>query len=207
MNVFLRYCALVLALGTSVPAAARAKPPMMPPRIVQAETPTTSVRARRQERSPFRLGVSGGAILAGPSLDTPMSNPEIFAGARVFSRFWLGGRWYLIPGIGYYKQVGNYSLSTQATNILELSASLQYALLRLGPVGILMGVSNQLTWRFTADGGGLAGLWTYRLGPVVSANIHLSPGLSLVVSSEFDIALYRPHAPNWVNQAGFVFGF
>jgi len=208
VKVFSQYSVLILAVWIAAPALGRAKPPLMPPRIVQNETPSAGFATqRRQKPKIVRLGFSGGLITGAPSLDAPFNASEAFAGGRFFSRLWLGGRWYLIPAVGYYRQFSGLSLSNQATNLLEISASLQYALLKLGPFGLLAGLNQRITWRFTADSGGARGLWNYRLGPAVSLNTRLSGSTSLVITSEFTVPLYRPHPTEWMNQAGLLIAF
>lgn len=208
MTVFLKNSLLILVL-VAAPAFARSKPPMMPARLAPSDSGAAGSSMRteaRAQRTPVRLGLSAGMVVATPSLSSPLQGSELFAGGRFFSRLWLGGRWYFLPAVGYYRQVSGFSVSTQATNLLEISAPLQYALLRLGSIGILAGVSNRLSWRFTADATGLRGAWTYRLGPAVGINVRLSSVTSLLIQSEFTVPLYKPYAPEWSNQVGLLFG-
>lgn len=201
LSVFL----IPLLLGSVAHARSpHGKAPLMPARIAApAESASASQATPETAVAPVRLGIQAGGV--GVVKDSrPFVLGEAFAGLRVFSRFALGSRFYLLPSVGYYRRFSEAMLGSGGADIIELSANLQFALFRLGPVAMTLGANQRFGWRSGSTF--LNGAFFYRVGPGGTLNIRLSKATSIVLGTDYGFSLAGAN-PEWTAHAGLLIGF
>lgn len=197
--------AVFLLLATSAQAGKRStkKPPLMPARLVDSESQTaTSAPEPVRPENPIRLGFSAGAVVMVPDLNQPFAFGDTFVGGRIFSRVWMGGRWYISPSVAYYRRIGESTSSSESKNLVEFGLGLNLALFRIGPVGMLLGLTQRAGWHFAADSSGIRGIGYYRVGPGVGINIRLDRSSGILLGTDFVFPLSGPMQPEWTPHAG-----
>jgi len=199
--VFFQSALVVLALHSALAIAGGPKPPLMPPRISDEMLYTNGGSGGTDLSS--RLGIQGGAVAFGTSMGTPLTFGDILVGGRLFSRFSLGGRFYLIPSLGYYQNIA--SSPATAPHLAEAQLGLQFALFKLGPVGFLIGATQRLDFRFFTNGG-FRGTFLYRAGPGATINIRLHEGLSIVTGADMTVGFSGTMIPEWTAHTGLLIG-
>ncbi len=195
-----------LLLGSVAEARTpRGKAPLMPAPLAQpAEASSTSSAPPESSAAPVRLGIQAGGV--GVVKDSrPFVLGEAFAGLRLFSRFSLGSRFYLLPSVGYYRRFSDAMLGAAGSDIIELATNLQFFLFRLGPVAFSAGANQRLGWRSGSTF--LSGDIFYRIGPGGTLNIRLSPATSIVLGTDYNFSFASGDAPEWTAHAGLLIGF
>lgn len=180
----------------------RGKAPLMPAPLVQpAEASNTgSSTAAPETAPPVRLGIQAGGV--GVVKDSrPFVLGEAFAGLRIFSRFSLGSRFYLLPSVGYYRRFSQAMVGSAGNDIIDAAANLQFALLRLGPVAMTLGVNQRFGYR--SGGTFTDGAFYYRVGPGGTFNIRLSKATSVVLGTDYNFSLAAAN-PEWTAHAGLL---
>ncbi len=197
-SVFAAFCLLIA--GVAEARMPQGKAPLMPSRLVQPGESVSSSAAPEATAAPVRLGLQAGGV--GTVKDSrPFVLGEAFAGLRLFSRFSLGSRFYLLPSVGYYRRVSEALLASSGSDIIEIAANLQYALFRLGPVAFMAGVNQRVGWR---SGSTFAsGNLFYRVGPGGTLNIRLSKATSILLGTDYGFSLGSAN-PEWTAHAGLL---
>lgn len=172
------------------------------PKAIAQETQVSSGEVGH-EVFPVRLGIQVGAV-AYSRPGQLASVADTYLGARLFSRFALLDRIYLIPSLGFYRLANAPQLGLGAPNLVEAAVQLHLALLRLGPVAIMAGLNQKVGMEFWADAQGVRGNWMYRLGPGVNVNLRLSPSWSILVGADYAFGLNSILLPQWSGHAGLL---
>jgi hypothetical protein len=194
-SVFVQWSVLVL-----LSAHAEARPPLMPSRLESSPERYTASSSSRRE--PIRLGLQVGAMSF-----NRIGTAEVFGGLRLFSRFSFWNRFYLVPSVGFYRMVSPQVIGSSPGNLVEMGLQLNFALIRLGGFGLLVGVAQRFGYQFATDTSSYPDQFYYRLGPSVSVNLRFSRSTTFVVGADAVTSVSGPIRPEIGAHLGFLFGF
>jgi hypothetical protein len=154
--------------------------------------------------SVVRLGIQAGAV--GLLRQPGFSVGDVYVGGRVFSRYALGSRFYFLPSLGFYRLVSTALTGSGAPNLLDLGAQLHFALFRLGPVSLTLGLNQRLSAEFWTSNG-LTGLLSYRLGPGANFGIRFSSSVSAIMGADLTYAFTPLFPPQLSGHGGLLISF
>lgn len=194
-RVFVQFSVLVL-----LSAEGEARPPLMPSRLESPPERYTASSGSRQE--PVRLGLQASAFSF-----NRIGTAEVFGGLRFFSRFSFWNRFYLVPSIGYYRMLSPQVIGSSPGNIVEMGLQANFALLRLGGFGLLIGIAQRFGYQFATDTSSYPDQFYYRVGPSASINLRLGRSTTFVLGADVVSTVSGPISPEIGAHLGFLFGF
>ena len=196
-------------------AQARRPVPLMPPRAVDADTPSdsvgTSLNRQSEPKQLIGFGAEFGVLGNGVDSGGDALGMQVFWGGRIFARIPLTSRIYLKPSLGYFRGSQGAGQTSVTQNVFEGGLGAYYALLRGSRLRWLVGLSQRLDGQLSVINapGGVSSTspmaFRYRLGPATGLAMGLSPDVSLVTDFEVTIPTVSPVKPVAVLSAGVIF--